>query len=62
MIEILKYTILSICQFISGLYNIEIEFFKGTPTKIGDLFVAAGVFAILLAFIINFFEGRKGGN
>lgn len=37
MIEVLRYTILAIVQFINGIYNIKIEFFAGTQTRIGDL-------------------------
>lgn len=58
MIEILQYTISACIQFITGIYNIKIEFFSGIQTKIGDLVVAACIFVMILGLILNILLGR----
>ena len=60
MIEVLRYTILAIVQFINGIYNIKIEFFAGTQTRIGDLTLAACIFVLIIALVLNIFLGNKG--
>lgn len=53
MIEILKSLINIAVGFINSIYNFEIDFYEGQRIKIGTLFIAILLFALLIYVVFN---------
>lgn len=53
MIEILKNLINLGVNFINSIYNFEIDFYDNVKIKIGTLFIAILLFALLIYVVFN---------
>lgn len=53
MIEILKYCMITLAQYINGIYNIELEFTTGHYVKFGNIILASLSFFLLLYYVLR---------
>lgn len=65
MIEILKNLITIAVGFINSIYNFEIDFYDNVKIKIGTLFIAILLFALLIYVVLTalgFFNHKGDDN
>lgn len=65
MIEVLKNSINIVASFINSIYNFEIDFYEGQRIKIGTLFIAVLLFALLIYVVLTalgFFSHKGDDN
>lgn len=53
MIEIIKNLINLAVGFINGIYNFEIDFYEDQKIKVGTLFIAILLFALLIYVVLS---------
>lgn len=53
MIEILKYCFVALAQYITGIYNIELEYTTGNYVKFGNIILAFVCFFLVLYYLFR---------
>ncbi len=53
MLALIQSSVYFAIYVINLVYNFEVEFFNGTKTKVGEIFIAACIFMAIVALIMN---------